>query len=912
MLMGERFGELLPPPAMTYRDFVLLEKRTCASEATQQFWARNLEGVRINSMSALAQLDPLPKTGKTDAASVPISPVVSTQLRRLSVQASVPVKTVLLAVHLRVMSLLAGETYVLTGLVVNGRPETADGDRVLGLFLNTVPFRQQLCGGSWLDLIKQTFETERQMLAHRRYPLARLQSAFGREPLFRSAFNFVHFHILEQMVDLEFLQVHDARAFDQTNFLLMAEFSIDLVTSCIALKLKFGERQMAPRQVALITEYYARALESVSTDPLARYEQQSLLSRLEQHQILVEWNDKARTVDPRPVHERIQRWAEVKPDSIAIACEEVQHSFSHLNEMANRIASRLSGLGAGPEVLVGILMERSLTMVAALLGVTKASAAYLPLDPEFPPQRNEFMLADAGVRLILARSNQAGFLATHNLTLVDVDAALRSTEPGDDRVTGSLLSPRNLAYVIYTSGSTGRPKGVLIQHHSLSSFIDSMQERLGCSTDEVFLASTSLSFDIAALEVFLPLCLGARLELAGPKLASDPSEVATIILNSQVTIVQATPSAWSILLESGWEPVPDTVALCGGEALNPELANRLARAAGQVWNLYGPTETTIWSAASSVQCGCRFVEIGRPIGNTQIYILDEHLQPARALVPGHILIGGAGLARGYLGRPAQTAERFCPDPYSGVEGGRLYLAGDRGRFNVGGSIEFLGRIDNQVKIRGHRIEPAEIEACLLAHPAVRNAVVVPQADGAGDTRLIAYVDSSQPEAITEDSLRLLLKQSLPAHMLPSSLVLLESLPLLPNGKLDRRALPEPGSPFQAVARVLVPPRNPLQEMLIDLWRNILNAGPIGVTDDFFDLGGHSLLAMRLTALVRRIFTVELSIKQFFERATIDMLSEWITANEPFPGHAAKVAAAVRTVKVAPGFPPDTERVGGDQ
>ncbi|HEV8169089.1 MAG TPA: amino acid adenylation domain-containing protein, partial [Pyrinomonadaceae bacterium] len=431
----------------------------------------------------------------------------------------------------------------------------------------------------------------------------------------------------------------------------------------------------------------------------------------------------------------------------------------------------------------------------------------------------------------------------------------------------------HLAYTIYTSGSTGRPKGVQIPHRALLNFLTSMRQAPGITAADSLLSVTTLSFDIAGLEIFLPLVNGARLVLASRETALDGRQLAQLIESSQATIMQATPATWRLLLEANWPGSKQLKLLCGGEALPSELAAKLLERGASLWNLYGPTETTIWSALKQVEVvNSGIVEIGRPIANTQLFVLDSSLQPVPPGVAGELYIGGAGLARGYLKRPELTADRFIPNPFSTDEGARLYRTGDLVRYRHDGEIEYLGRNDHQVKVRGYRIETGEIESILTQHPAVLQSVVMVREAAAGDARLAAYViaDEALP---SEAELRGFVSERLPGYMVPSTFMLMEAFPLTPNAKVDRKALPEPDWGQSRTTNAYVAPRTPFEEVLASVWSQILNVERVGVHDNFFDLGGHSLLATTFVSRVREIFNVELPLRRLFETPTLAGIAE---------------------------------------
>ncbi len=441
-------------------------------------------------------------------------------------------------------------------------------------------------------------------------------------------------------------------------------------------------------------------------------------------------------------------------------------------------------------------------------------------------------------------------------------------------ITKGLETLRTPSYVIYTSGSTGRPKGVMIPHRAVVNFLGSIRRSPGLTARDTLLAITTLSFDIAVLEIFLPLTVGARVVIADRATAADGSRLAAKLAASGATVLQATPAIWRLLLEAGWAGDPRLKALCGGEALPPGLAGRLRDRVASLWNLYGPTETTVWSAAHPVERGARRVPLGQPIANTRLYVLDAEGRPTAAGVAGELYIGGDGLARGYLNRPELTAERFVPDPFGGVPGGRLYRTGDLACYDADGALEFLGRIDHQVKVNGHRIELGEIEAALGEHPAVKAAVAVARAEAEdGEKRLVAYFVPGRGPAPAADELRGFLQGKLPAYMVPAVFVPLDALPLTPNGKVDRLALPAPGPRRPDLRQTYVAPRSEPERRLQRLWEEVLGVRPAGVRDDFFESGGDSLRAVRLAALIEKELGVDLPLSALHQGATIELLAE---------------------------------------
>src|SRR6266516_3928945 len=572
-----------------------------------------------------------------------------------------------------------------------------------------------------------------------------------------------------------------------------------------------------------------------------------------EQQLLMKWNaTQTPFSNEKCIHQLFEEQVERTPEAAAVCFEDEQLTYCELNQRANQLARHLQRYEVGPEVLVGLCVERSLEMVVGLLGILKAGGAYVPLDPTYPPERIAFMLEDAHVRVLVTQQHLLTRLPAHGTTVVCLDADVAELTQQSEANVLSAVTSDHLAYVIYTSGSTGRPKGVQILHRAVVNFLLSMRQQPGLTAQDTLLAITTLSFDIAALELFLPLIVGARVIVASRETAADGAALAETLTQARVTVMQATPIPWRMLLAAGWQGNPDLKILCGGEALPLDLAHQLLPRAASLWNLYGPTETTIWSTLCKIEPRDDVVSIGRPIANTQIYLLDTHLQLVPVGVSGELFIGGDGLARGYLNRPELTAERFIPHPFSNEPGACLYRTGDLARYRPDGTIEHLGRLDFQVKLRGFRIELGEIETVLSQHPGVRLAVVVAREDASGDKRLVAYIVLHEKRIVTLSELQSHVMKQLPTYMVPSAFMLLETFPLTSNGKIDRLALPAPKHTRPELQEDFVAPRTSVEEAVRGIWLQILKIEQIGIHDDFFELGGDSLMAMQMISRLRRV------------------------------------------------------------
>jgi amino acid adenylation domain-containing protein len=587
----------------------------------------------------------------------------------------------------------------------------------------------------------------------------------------------------------------------------------------------------------------------------------------ERRTLLYKWNDTAHPIPFATLPELFATEVVQTPDAVALVFDDKSLTYAELDARSNQLAHHLCALGVGPEVVVGLCVERSLEMVVGILAILKAGGAYLPLDPEYPAERLDYMVRDAGLGLLLTHSSLAAtFPIPVGITRIFLDRADTSGE----LVTAPSLSlhPEHLAYMIYTSGSTGKPKGAANTHYGLLNRLSWMQDAYLLRPDDVVLQKTPFSFDVSVWEFFWPLITGARLVLAAPGVHRDPAGLVETICKQGVTTLHFVPSMLKVFLSyEGAQCCTEVRRLiCSGETLPAELREQVAQLlpSARLENLYGPTEASIdvthWSCVND---SSREVPIGRPIWNTRIYVLDSGLQPVPAGVAGELYIAGVGLARGYLHRPGLTAERFVADPF-GSAGSRMYRTGDLARWRADGVLDFLGRVDAQVKIRGFRIEPGEIEAALVRHACVGQAAVIAREDQPGNKRLVAYVVAAAGESVDIAALRAHLGAILPDYMVPPAFVALDCLPLTPNGKLDRTLLPKPELVGASKAYDHRPPRNKREALLCRLFSDLTGVPRVGIDDDFFDLGGHSLLVMRLIARLRREIGIEVPLRTLFE------------------------------------------------
>jgi amino acid adenylation domain-containing protein len=860
----------LAPLSLTPKTTVMLERQALQHLAHQAFWREYLDEYVFCALPAAHEFGPDAKPSRQVAR---IADEVCAGLQRLAAGLQVPMRTLLLAAHVRVMAMVSGKTDVTTGLVSNVRPEQADGEKVLGLFLNTLPFRQKLRHASWSELIRETFAAELAVMEHRHYPYFQLHLDHGRVPFYEIIFNYINFHVYEQLKDAGGIGAIDAGGFEDTGFALAVNCSY---TTGQGIQLTLDSSRLPSEHIGRILSYYVAALTAMAEEPNAYHDQRNLLAEPERRQLLIDFNG-ASAAYPRDclIHQLFERQAEKTPDAVAVQFEETALTYRELNVRANRLAHYLSGLGIQPDDRVAICAERSLEMVVGLFAILKAGAAYVPLDPDYPAERLAYMLDNCAPAAMLSQRRLLPSLPEPLVPLVVLDdvagAWQQQSEHNLDPVTLGLTA-WNLAYVIYTSGSTGLPKGVMNQHDGVVNRLLWAQDEYRLGTDDRVLQKTPFSFDVSVWEFFLPLLAGARLVMARPKGHQDPNYLADCIEVAGITTVHFVPSMLQVFLDRiGKERCRGLHrVLCSGEALPYALQQKFVEQWPDIelHNLYGPTEAAI--DVTSLRCDPGLhhgiVPIGRPIANIQIYILDAWQQPVPLGVAGEIHIGGIGVARGYLNRPELTAERFVRDPFSLDAEARLYKTGDLGRWLPDGSIEYLGRNDFQVKIRGFRIELGEIEARLAQCPGVREAVVIAREDRPGDKRLAAYLVADADEEPVAAELRERLAASLPDYMVPSVFVMLTSLPLTANGKLDRQALPAPDV-SALILRPYEAPQGPVETAIADMWQTLLGMDRVGRHDDFFALGGHSLLAVQMIARLRQTLEVDVALGDFFAQAT---------------------------------------------
>jgi amino acid adenylation domain-containing protein len=808
------------------------------------------------------------------------------RLQRLSREHGVTLFMTLFAAFAVILHRYTGLTDIAVGVPIANRTDV-DREAVIGLLVNTLVLRADLAGDpSFRDLLLRVRDVALDAYAHQDFPFERLVEMLkpprdmSHSVLFQVMFIFQN--LPSQAVELPGLTLTYPPIRTGTS---KTDVTLEVVerSDGLGMYMEYNTDLFKADTVRRVCNHLERLLMGILDDTAESISRLPLLGEAEYHQITAEWNATATSESVgETVPSLLERQVARTPEAPAARFEEESClSYRDLNGRVNRLAHYLRRHGARRGVPVGVLVERSLDMLIAVLAIMKMRAAYVPLDPAYPADRLEFMLQDAEIPLLVTEAalcDRVSIAASTRVLCLDRDADVIGAESDSNPLESA--SPDDLAYVIYTSGSTGRPKGVQIAHRALTNVLLAFQGSVGVRQDDVLVALTTLSFDIAGLELLLPLVSGAQVVVASRETAADPAKLSALLSASPATIVQATPTTWRMLLEAGWREAGGMRILCGGEAFPPELAERLLATGASVWNVYGPTETTIWSTIHRVQSGDNPVPIGRPIANTQTYVLDANGNPVPIGVPGELYVGGTGVATGYLKRPELTAERFVPDRFSDQQDARLYRTGDVVRYRADGMIEYLGRVDHQVKVRGFRIELGEVESVLTSHAAVIQAVVAAREDRPGDHYLAAYVRLVGAPAPSEVEFRAFLKERLPEYMIPSTFTELEVFPLTPNGKIDRRKLPEPGGRRPGPGSSLAAPQSELERTIAQVWRDVLRLDEVGVDDNFFDLGGHSLLLVQVQTRLRETLEREVPIVEMFQYPTIRTMAAHFTCSRP--------------------------------
>jgi len=873
------------PAVRPYAEFIrwLQQKDQSIAEA---YWRERLKGFGAPTRLAIDRsIGSAPaEVKRVDSCSFTLSKNFADALKGLARTHRVTLNTVVQGAWSILLSRYSGEQDVVFGAVLSGRPPDLAGvESIVGLFVNTLPARVNVDGDvtliPWLQALQLDQATMRQYEYSSLMQVQAWRDVAGGQPLFHTALAFQNwlgdFPSGQMTPDLQVTELETQETSDQPLTLQV------MMGDTLTLNLVYDVERFDRAAVERILTHCRILLEAMAAHPQARLKDLPLLTDPERHQLLVEWNE-TNTDYPADMllHESFEAQAARTPDAVAVEYEGRQLTYGELNTQANQVAHYLARYGVGPEVMVGICVERSLDMVVGILGILKAGAAYVPLDPDYPVPRLTFMLDDTAAPLLLTQMRLRDRLSGYRGRTVSLDAdwpEIAGERQDDPKVR---VSARSLAYVIYTSGSTGKPKGVAVSHRAVNRLVMNT-DYVQVTSADVMAQASNVSFDAATFEIWGALLNGARLVLVPKDMLLSPQAMSTAIGRHGITTLFLTTALFNQMVEQ----IPAALGklhhlLFGGEAVDPQRVRELLDKGPpkRLLHVYGPTETTTfasWHLAESVAQSATSVPIGRPIANTKLYILDSRLNPVPVGVAGELYIGGDGLARGYLNRPELTAEKFINNPFSDEIESRLYRTGDLARYLTDGNIEFLGRIDNQIKIRGYRIEPGEISAVLNTYPSIRDSHVLARRQKSGELSLCAYyiADHTAGNIPTDSELRSFLRERLPNYMVPGSLIRVETIPLTPNGKVDPQGLPDPESDATETGRECVEPRDEMERVLCRIWAETLKLERVGIDDDFFTIGGHSLLAAKLFSRLDEQFGRSLPLSVLFSAPTVRALAE---------------------------------------
>jgi amino acid adenylation domain-containing protein len=868
----------LPVPAAQYGDYALWRERDLARDAVTrdlEYWRRQLAGELPDlQLPSDRQILSTP-TYRGAMETFTLSSPLTASLKALSRNEGVTLYVTLLAAFKTLLHRYSGGEDLLIGGVTDmrRRPEL---EGVVGYCLNSMALRSRPSPElPFRDFLLQVQNIVLAALDASSVPFDRVVRELqpsrdpGRHPLFQILFSM-------QPPAPEFAPGWDLTQMDVTLGTAKYDLYLELEERLdgMAGRFLYSTDLFDAPTIRRMIGHWTNLLEAVTNDPAGALGRLRLLTSRESREMLHEWNDTARAFPRTTLHRWFEAQAHETPEAIAIEFEGCVWSYQELNRRADHLARRLQRAGVGRETLVAIAIERSAEMIAGQLAILKAGGAYLPLDASLPRARIELLMSDACPAILLTQSALLDRLSQSPAAIVLCDESI-GDEDGARRAVGCSVDAENLAYVIYTSGSTGKPKAVEVSHRAVVNLLAAMQREPGFAASDSLLAVTTLSFDIAALELFLPLVSGGRVIIAGRDDAADPFRLAALVQRSRCTVMQATPAMWRGLIETGWLGSDRLKILCGGDVMSRSLATNLLGRGASVWNMYGPTETTIWSLSHKVELGSGPVPIGRPLSNTRIYILDAGGTPVPVGVPGELHIDGAGLARGYRGDETLSEAKFVTRP--AVTSEPLYRTGDAARYRPDGLVEYLGRMDHQVKIRGFRVGLEEVEATLAAHPGIASAAARTWIDASGEASLAAYLTGLAELVPGSSELRQFMRQRLPDYMVPSYFVTMSALPMTSSGKVDRNRLPEPQRSVRSPESPQ--PRDEIERRLVALWKDLLGTSQVGIHDNFFDLGGHSLLAFMLVAEITKMTGRELPLATLFRAPTIAALAELLRAAE---------------------------------
>ncbi|MEA5517927.1 amino acid adenylation domain-containing protein [Limnoraphis robusta] len=877
------------PKSPPYGEYIAWLSQQDLSTA-HKFWKEQLKGFTTpTSLRIEKNLNSISHTNQPEEQQVKLSKPTTSALQLFVQKNKLTLNTIIQGAFAILLSRYSGEEDILFGATSSGRPVALTGvESMVGLFINTLPVRIKVPGQavliSWLNQLQNQQSEALQYEYTSLLEIQKWSDIPAGLPLFKTILVFENYPIDKTLIQQDkTLNIQNVDSVEWTNFPLTILVGLG---SELSIKVKYSCHLFEPTTINQFLEHFSILLQEIITHPEQRLGEFNFLTTTEKQQLLIDWNNtQVDYPETQCIHELFQAQVEQNPDAIAIVVENQYLTYHTLNYQSNQLAHYLQNLGITSESFVGVCVERSPEMLIAILAILKAGGAYVPLDPSYPQDRLEFVLKDAKVSTVLISSHLLDKISHTKAEIITLDNTLQdkiSEQPSLNPITNT--TPQNSIYVIYTSGSTGQPKGVINTHHGLHNRLLWMQNTYQLTPSDRILQKTPFSFDVSVWEFFWPLLNGACLVMAKPEGHKDSHYLVKLIIAQQITTLHFVPSMLQAFLEEKDLKQCKSIqqVFCSGEALTLELQNLFFKHFdAELHNLYGPTEAAIdvtaWTCIRDSKLST--VPIGYPIANTQIYILDSHLQPVPIGVPGELHIGGVGLARGYYNRPELTAEKFIPNPFNYQKtSDRLYKTGDLVRYLADGNIEYLGRLDYQVKIRGLRIELGEIETVLNQHPDIKACRVIAQNYHLNDQYIVAYIILQEPLSTLEQlnqKLQDFLAEKLPDYMIPSHFITLDQFPLTPSGKLDQQSLPKLENINQKTS-VYVAPQNPIEEKIVIIWQEVLKLEKIGIYDNFFELGGHSLLATRVNSRLREAFKMDIPLRTLFEKPTVYSLAERIS------------------------------------
>ena len=894
---GETIRSQFP---LSYRHYIAwLQQQD--QELAEKFWKQKLQGFTAATPLTVEKL--LPKTENSNISygeqQVQLTVSATEALQSFARQNRLTLNNLVQATWGLLLSRYSQESDVVFGVTVSGRPPSLVGvESMVGLFINTLPMRVKVSAETKiLDLLK---DLQAQQIECEQYSYSSLADIQGWSNIPRGTSLFESILVFESNTlktglksNHESLELDNFRGVERTNYPLTV---VAVPRQQMLVRISYDTNRFDDGTITRLLGHFQTLLEGIIANPQQRVCQLPLLTKFEKQQLLGDWNNiHENYLQDKCIHQLFEEQVERTPHNVAVVFENNSLTYQQLNTRANQLAHYLQELGVKPDTLVGICVERSLEMIVGILGILKAGGAYVPLDPEYPQERLSFILEDAQVKVLVTQAKLVESIPEHQAQLICLDTEWEKIAQNIPSNPESGVKPDNLTYIIYTSGSTGKPKGVLVNHSNVVRLFAATDSWYHFNSEDVWTLFHSYAFDFSVWEIWGALLYGGRLVIVPYLVTRSPEAFYQLLCQEKVTILNQTPTAFRQLIQAEQATDNDLrlrLVIFGGEALEINSLqpwfDRHGDQCPQLVNMYGITETTVhvtYRPLSMSDLDSTASVIGRPIPDLQIYLLDKYLQPVPVGVPGEMYVGGAGVTRGYLKRPELTTERFIPSPFENSNPQpptpnpqpltpKLYKTGDLARYLPNGELEYLGRIDNQVKIRGFRIELGEIEALLASNPQIWETVVIVWDDTTGDKRLVAYIVPQPEVTITIDEIRQFLKAKLPDYMIPNAFVILESLPLTANGKIDRRALPPPTLDIKTADKY-VAPRTPIEEILVNIWSEVLKVKQVSINDNFFELGGHSLLATQLVAQIRDHLKVELPLRQLFNSATLAELAQGI-------------------------------------